>query len=195
VKPRPAVFLDRDGVITELVWHDIDGAYESAAHPDRVSLVPDAGAALRAMRSAGFLIVVVSNQPAAAKGTASRADLDATHRRIVALLSEAGAHIDEFRYCLHHPRGIEPELTQECSCRKPEPGLILAAAADLDIDVERSWMIGDADIDIEAGCRAGCRTILVEHPLSAHRRGSDIAADYRVRNLAEAADIVTAGQA
>jgi len=195
VTRRPAVFLDRDGVIAELVWHEIDGAYESAAHPDRVSLVSDAAFALRAMRDAGFLTVVVSNQPAAAKGTASRADLAATHDRIVALLSDAGVEVDEFRYCFHHPEGVEPELTAACSCRKPEPGLILGAAADLGVDVERSWMIGDADSDVEAGRRAGCRTILVEHPLSSHRRKGGDHADYRVRTVTEAADIVTAGQA
>jgi D-glycero-D-manno-heptose 1,7-bisphosphate phosphatase len=193
VTRRPAVFLDRDGVIAELVWHDVDGAYESVAHPDRVSLVADAPAALRAMRDAGFLTVVVSNQPAAAKGTASRADLGATHDRIVALLSDAGVEVDEFRYCFHHPDGVEPGLSTACSCRKPEPGLILGAAADLDLDVERSWMIGDADSDVEAGRRAGCRTILVEHPRSAHRRTRGDCADFRVRNLAEAADIVVAG--
>jgi D-glycero-D-manno-heptose 1,7-bisphosphate phosphatase len=195
VTPRQAVFLDRDGVIAELVWHDIDQAYESAVQPDHVALVSDAAEALRTMRAAGLLTVVVSNQPAAAKGTASREDLAATHERVVALLAEAGVEVDHFRYCFHHPSGVDPQLAGTCSCRKPEPGLILGAATDLGVAVARSWMIGDADSDIEAGRRAGCRTILVEHPLSSHRRGGGENADYRVRTLAEAADIVTAGLA
>ncbi len=189
-----AVFLDRDGVIAELVWHDVDHAYESAAHPERVALMADAPAALSSIRAAGYLTVVVSNQPAAAKGTATRAELAAAHDRLVELLGEAGAGVDAFRYCLHHPQGVEPELTTTCSCRKPEPGLILGAADDLHVDLERSWMIGDADRDVEAGRRAGCRTILVENPRSSHRREGLSEPDHHARDLAEAAVIVTAGQ-
>lgn len=191
---RAAVFLDRDGVIAGLVWHDLDEAYESAARPERVALMADAPAAVNAISAAGYLTVVVSNQPAAAKRTATRAELAATHDRVVALLAEAGVQLDAFRYCFHHPDGVEPELTTTCSCRKPEPGLILGAADDLDIDLERSWMIGDADGDVEAGRRAGCRTILVENPQSSHRRRGLSDPDHHARDLAEAAVIVTAGQ-
>jgi D-glycero-D-manno-heptose 1,7-bisphosphate phosphatase len=191
---RAAVFLDRDGVISELVWHEVDHAYESAADPDRVALMAGVPDALKAIRDAGFLTVVVSNQPAAAKGTASRQDLVATHDRIVALLAEAGVELDAFRYCLHHPRGVESELSRRSSCRKPEPGLILRAADDFDIDLERSWMVGDADRDVEAGRRAGCCTILVENPRSSHRRKGSSGPDYLARDLAEAAVIVTAGR-
>jgi histidinol-phosphate phosphatase family protein len=181
---RAGVFLDRDGVIAELVWHDADHASEGASHPDRMTLAADAVAALRTIQDAGFLAVVVSNQPAAAKGTASREDLDATHRRLVALLEKAGVELDAYRYCFHHP-------DDGCSCRKPEPGLILSAADELGVDLRRSWMIGDADRDVDAGRRAGCRTILIENPQSEHRRDGAGRADYCARNLAEAAVIVT----
>ena len=85
---------------------------------------------------------------------------------------------------------VDPELGRACPCRKPEPGLILDAAADFDLDLARSWMVGDSDVDIEAGRRAGCRTILIEVPGSAHRRKGNVKPDYRVRTFREAADII-----
>jgi D-glycero-D-manno-heptose 1,7-bisphosphate phosphatase len=188
---RPAVFLDRDGVIAGLVWLEDDNAYESASSPDRVELMPDAAHALKAIGAAGYLTVVASNQPAAAKRTATHADLAAAHERFVELLEGEGVRLDDYRYCFHHPEGTEPELTATCSCRKPEPRLILDAAAELGVDVARIWMIGDADRDVEAGSRAGCRTVLIENPLSAHRRNSAGASHYRARNLDEAGVIVT----
>jgi D-glycero-D-manno-heptose 1,7-bisphosphate phosphatase len=180
---RAAVFLDRDGVLADLVWHEVDQAYEGAAQPERVTLAADAAEGLRRIRDAGYVMVVVSNQPAAAKGTATRAQLAATHDRFVALLEGAGVELDDYRYCFHHP-------DEACSCRKPEPGLILRAADELDVDVRRSWMIGDADRDVEAGRRAGCRTILIDNPQSEHRRGGESRANHRARSLAEAAVIV-----
>lgn len=184
------MFLDRDGVVVELVWDEEDGAFEAPNAPDDVALMPGAAEAIRAIRAAGYKTVVVSNQPAAAKRKASRADLDTVHLRVVTLLAEAGTRIDDYRYCLHHPQGLDPELTGACGCRKPEPGMLLEAAAELQIDLSTSWMVGDSDRDVEAGRRAGCRTILVENPRSAHRRLGG-RADYRVAAIGEAAAIVT----
>jgi histidinol-phosphate phosphatase family protein len=183
--PHAAVFLDRDGVIAELVWHDRDNAYEGAAHPERLALAAGAADGVKAIRAAGFITVVVSNQPAAAKGTATQAELAATHDRFVELLRAAGVELDAYRYCFHHP-------DDACACRKPHPGLLLQAADELGLDLRRSWMIGDADRDIEAGRRAGCRTILIENPQSAHRRAEASPADYRAPTLAAAAFIVAA---
>jgi D-glycero-D-manno-heptose 1,7-bisphosphate phosphatase len=185
-----AVFFDRDGVIVELVWDPVDASFESPNVEEDVSLVPGAADAIRRIRSLDYRTVVVSNQPAAAKGKASHDDLRGAHERVVRLLAERGVAIDDYRYCLHHPDATDPELAMVCECRKPKPGLLLQAAADLDIDLSRSWMIGDSNVDAEAGRRAGCRTILVENPRSLHRRQGDGDVDYRARDIAYAAEIV-----
>ena len=185
-----AVFFDRDGVIVELVWDAMDGAFEGPNLKDDVRLVPAAADAIRRIRSLDYRTVVVSNQPGAAKGKAAREDLLETHERVVRLLAERDVVIDDYRYCLHHPDALEPSLAQACDCRKPKPGMLLHAAAELDLDLSRSWMIGDSDSDAEAGRVAGCATILVENPHSAHRRQADGHADFRVKDVAGAVDLV-----
>ena len=167
---RAAVFFDRDGVVNELVPDPVSGLPESPLHPDDVLLVSTAPLALRALREAGFLLVGISNQPAAAKGTVTLEELERVHRRVVELLAEGGARPDAFYLCFHHPEGIVPALTGECDCRKPAPGLILQAAREFAVDLGGSWMVGDTAADVAAGRTAGCRTVLVEHPGSAHKR-------------------------
>jgi D-glycero-D-manno-heptose 1,7-bisphosphate phosphatase len=188
----PGVFLDRDGVIVELVWDDADGAFEAPNVRDDVALVPGAAAAIRRLRALGFRTVVVSNQPAAAKGRATLADLDGVHERFVQVLGDAGASIDAYRYCMHHPEGVDPTLGEACGCRKPKPGMLLDAAAELGLELSASWMIGDSDTDIEAGLSAGCRAVLVENRRSAHRRSAVTRAEYRAANLGEAVAIIAA---
>jgi D-glycero-D-manno-heptose 1,7-bisphosphate phosphatase len=185
-----AVFFDRDGVIVELVWDAVDGSFEGPNLRNDVQLVPAAADAIRRIRALDYRTVVVSNQPGAAKGKASHEDLLEAHEHVVRLLAESGVVIDDYRYCLHHPDAVDPELARACECRKPKPGMLLQAAAALDIDLSRSWMIGDSDADAEAGRIAGCRTILVENPRSMHRRQVDGHVDYRVRDVAHAAEIV-----
>jgi histidinol-phosphate phosphatase family protein len=185
-----AVFLDRDGVIVELVWDGVDASFEGPTARDEVELVPGAADAIRRIRSLDYRTVVVSNQPGAAKGKASQEELLEAHERVVRLLAEQDVMIDDYRYCLHHPDALDPLLARPCDCRKPQPGMLLEAAAALDIDLSQSWMIGDSDADVEAGRGAGCRTILVENPRSTHRRRDDAPADHRVGDVAHAADIV-----
>jgi D-glycero-D-manno-heptose 1,7-bisphosphate phosphatase len=185
-----AVFLDRDGVIVELVWDEADGSYEGPNVAADVRLVPGAADAISRIRSLDYRTVVVSNQPGAAKGKVSRDELLEAHAQVVRLLAESGVEIDDYRYCLHHPDALDPELSQACECRKPKPGMLLQAASALDIDLSRSWMIGDSDSDAEAGRRAGCQTILVENPRSAHRRRAGDHVDYRARDVSHAVDIV-----
>lgn len=185
-----AVFLDRDGVINEPVPHPTSGLPESPHRADEVALTSGCIDALRILRACGATLVVVSNQPSAAKGTASVADLEAVHREIAGRLTAAGVEPDDWRYCHHHPDAVDPALAR-CDCRKPRPGMLLAAARDLGIDLSASWMVGDGDADVGAGRAAGCRTILVEHPGSAHRRG-DEAPDVRVASILDAARHVEA---
>jgi D-glycero-D-manno-heptose 1,7-bisphosphate phosphatase len=184
------VFLDRDGVINELATDPVDGRPESPIRAADVELVPQAVDSLRALQSAGLLLIVVSNQPAAAKGKATLEDLEAVHERVRALLARAGVEPDGWRYCYHHPDGIAPELTGDCPCRKPRPGMLLDAARERSIELTESWMVGDSDTDIGAGRAAGCRTVLVEHPASDHRRSPSVRPDHHVGDLAAAARLI-----
>jgi D-glycero-D-manno-heptose 1,7-bisphosphate phosphatase len=180
---RRAAFLDRDGVINELVWDPADRRAESPLRPQDVRLVPSAARGIRLLQDAGFVTVVVSNQPAAAKGKATVEHLDAVHGRVKELLIEAGAEIEDWRYCRHRAE-------DDCPCRKPRPGLLIAAADALGLDLPHSWMIGDTDADIGAGRAAGVRTVLVEHPDSAHRRSGIQAPDAVAADLASAAGYI-----
>lgn len=173
---KPAVFLDRDGIINRLVHDPGTGTPESPYDPADVELETDAPWALEALAEAGYTLVVASNQPAAAKGSATAEQLDAVHERVVELLGPVASRIAAWRYCRHHPDSADPTL-RECDCRKPSPGLLLDAARELELDLGRSWMVGDAERDVEAGRSAGCRTMLVENPDSAHRRPSATSAD------------------
>jgi D-glycero-D-manno-heptose 1,7-bisphosphate phosphatase len=183
---RRAVFIDRDGVINELVPDPRSGVLESPLTTGEVRLIDGAAAALSRLAAAGRLLVGVSNQPAAAKGALSLAELRAVQARILDLLSADGVRFDDFRLCLHHPDGVVAELRGVCDCRKPAPGMLLEAASALDIDLKASWMIGDTDADVLAGRAAGCRTVLVRNPGSAHKRGGEVSPDAVVGDLAGA---------
>jgi len=185
------VFLDRDGVINDLVWDERDGAYESPYAAAQVTLMPGVPEALRSLAEHGYRLVVVSNQPGAAKRKASLDDLRSAHERVVETLAGHEVRLDGYWYCFHHPEGEEPGLTGPCSCRKPKPGLITQAAGELGLDLRASWMVGDADRDVEAGRSAGCRTVLVLNPASQHRRNDRVEADASAGDLAEAAAIIT----
>jgi D-glycero-D-manno-heptose 1,7-bisphosphate phosphatase len=186
---RAAVFLDRDGVLVDLVPDELTGTNESPYLPRDVRLLPGVPEALRALHDAGYALVGVSNQPAAAKGNVPLEQLHAVHERTVELLAAAGVALDDWRYCFHHPEGTVRALTGPCDCRKPQPGMLLAAAEELGLDLGRSWMVGDSDTDVIAGARAGCRTALVEHPGSPHRRGGELEPTRRGADLHELVSI------
>jgi D-glycero-D-manno-heptose 1,7-bisphosphate phosphatase len=149
-----AVFLDKDGTLVENVPYNTD--------PARVRLTSGAGEALRALAAAGYLIVVISNQPGVARGRFDASSLANVELSVRRLLAREGVAIDGFYMCLHAPDGTVAPYAVECSCRKPAPGLLERAASDLGIDLERSWMVGDILDDVEAGNVAGCRTVLVD---------------------------------
>ncbi|MBM3979152.1 MAG: HAD family hydrolase [Planctomycetes bacterium] len=145
--PREAVFFDRDGTLIEEAHY--------LADPDCVRLIPGAADAVRALNAAGALVIVVTNQSGVARGYFPESRVDEVHERLSRLLAEFGAKVDAYYYCPHH------ETTGSCDCRKPKPGMLLTAARDFDIDLARSWMIGDKACDAGAGVAAGCRTLLV----------------------------------
>ncbi len=148
------------------------------AQPDDVVLAPGAAQAIRQINDSEHLAVLVTNQPMLAKGMLTREGLERIHARMETLLAEEqGAYLDRIYYCPHHPeRGFEGEVATlkiDCDCRKPKPGMLLAAARELNIDLTGSWMIGDTEADVAAGQKAGCRTLLVDpRPARAARGGA-----------------------
>jgi D-glycero-D-manno-heptose 1,7-bisphosphate phosphatase len=190
VSGRPGVFLDRDGVLNELIVDPASGEPESPLRVEDVRLLPGAPAAARRLARAGFALACVSNQPAAAKGRVSVQELLAVHQRVIDLLACAGVVLEASRLCLHHPRGIVPELSGPCACRKPAPGMLLEAAGALGVELGSSWMVGDTDADVGAGRSAGCRTVLIEHAGSRHKRLSGIQPDLVAGDLARGAALM-----
>lgn len=152
---RRAVFLDKDGTLIEDVPYNVD--------PARIRLMPNAAAGLRALHRAGFLLVVISNQSGVARGYFPEAALAGVAARLRALLARAGVPLAGFYYCPHHPDGIVPGYAVSCLCRKPSHGLIVRAAREHGIDRAASWFVGDILDDVEAGHRAGCRTVLLDN--------------------------------
>jgi histidinol-phosphate phosphatase family protein len=152
--PTPIVFLDKDGTLLENVPYNVE--------PGRITLVPGAEDALVMLRTAGFDVAVVSNQHGVAFGRFAETALDAVQHRIAELLAPLGVRFRGLYYCPHHPHGTVSKYAVECNCRKPRCGLLMRARLELDVDLSRSWMVGDILDDVEAGERAGCRTILVD---------------------------------
>jgi D-glycero-D-manno-heptose 1,7-bisphosphate phosphatase len=190
---KRAVFLDRDGVIIELVLNPATGEYGPPRTPEDVVLCPDAIDSLRALQDTGFELFLVSNQPDYAKGKTTLENLQAVHERLDGLLRSDSVRFREYYYCYHHPDGVVPVYTSVCECRKPKPYFLRSAAEKYDIDLSCSWMIGDRDTDIGCGRTAGTRTILIEYPHSSGYRGSS-QPDYKTANLKEAVQIILRNQ-
>lgn len=150
---RPAVFLDRDGTLTE------ERGYIDRL--DLIELFPWTADALRLLRRAGFATVVVTNQSAVARGLIDEAFINAVHREIDRRLAPAGVAIDRYYHCPHLPDAPLERYRQTCRCRKPGPGLIEQASRDLDLDLSRSVMVGDRWRDVACGHAAGTRSVLV----------------------------------
>lgn len=152
-----AVFLDRDGTVNKYVGF--------LRNINDFELIPGVASAIKKINSSGYLTIIVTNQPVIARGEVTIPELNEIHNKMETLLGLEGAYIDGLYYCPHHPhKGYEGEVTEfkiECDCRKPKPGLLFKAAMDFNIDLNKSWMIGDGENDIRAGLAAGCNTILI----------------------------------
>ena len=150
---KRAVFLDRDGTLIEEVGY-LDRI-------DRIRLFPYSIDAVRLLNRAGFMVIVATNQAGIARGFFDEAFVEGTHRSIAGTLAAGGAQIDGFYVCPHHPEGVVASYRQACECRKPQPGLLRRAAADHQIDLRRSFVVGDRAHDITAGVTVGARGVLV----------------------------------
>ncbi|HEY6540088.1 MAG TPA: HAD family hydrolase [Ktedonobacteraceae bacterium] len=149
-----AILLDRDGTLV------YPRHYPS--RPEDLRLYYGITPHLRGLQNAGFLLVVITNQAGIARGYLTEADLEQMHAYLRSELAKEGVRLDAIYYCPHHIEGVVKEYARSCACRKPQPGMLLQAAADLDLDLRRSWFVGDILDDVEAGNRARCRTILVD---------------------------------
>ena len=182
-----AIFLDRDETLIE------DPGYISS--PEQVKLLDGVAEALVELKALGYKLIIATNQSAVARGIVTEKTLGQVHDRLKQLLAEKGAGLDAIYYCPYHPEGVVPKYRKESNCRKPGPGMLLSAADELDIDLEESWCIGDSERDVEAGLRAGCRTILIDARSHPERAGGRVAMvgvnpDYRAVNLREVVNII-----
>ena len=152
---RPAVFLDRDGVLVE----DCD----LITRPEQFRVLPGVPEALARLQRAGFALVVVSNQAVVARGLATEDEVEQLNVHLERVLVRAGAPpVERWYFCPHHPAATLPAYRVDCACRKPRPGMLERAACELGLDLRASFMVGDRWTDVAAGARAGCRTVLVE---------------------------------
>ncbi len=173
-----AVFLDRDGTI-------IPETGARIADPE-IDPLPQAVEAIKKLRANGFIILVVTNQAAIARGFFTEADLATAHKALLKKFADAGAPIDGVYYCPHLPDGDVPEYAVECDCRKPKPGLLLRAADDHNVDLARSYAVGDGERDIQAAQAAGCRAAVLVEP--SPQDAAETAAEVVVPHVAAAAD-------
>lgn len=178
-----AIFLDRDDTLIE------DPGYIN--NPKQVKLLDGVPEALIKLKAMGYKLVVASNQSAVARGIVTEKVLDQIHDRLKHLLAEKGAFLDGIYYCPYHPDGIVAKYRKESDCRKPKPGMLLAAADEMDIDLGQSWSIGNSARDVEAGLQAGCKTILIDTPSHQKRlEPGRPAPDYTGVNITEAVNII-----
>jgi histidinol-phosphate phosphatase family protein len=152
---RPAVFLDKDGTLLDDVPYNID--------PALMGLSPGAREALTLLAASPFALFVISNQPGVALGMFTRSALKDVEAQLHRLFAQCGATLSGAYWCPHHPDGTVPPYNVGCDCRKPGSGLLLRAARAQQVDLARSWLIGDILDDVEAGNRAGCRTVLLDN--------------------------------
>lgn len=181
-----AVFLDRDGTLIKQVelMHEIKD----------LEILPGVPGAIAKLNSLGFLTVIITNQPVVARGIATPADIDKVHAELIGRLQADGAKIDSVYFCPHHPEATLEQYRLQCDCRKPEPGMILKGLRDLNIDPAKSFMIGDAIIDVVAGKKAGLRTILVKSGpghAGLDKKYPDVRPDWEAADLGEAVEIIS----
>ena len=175
-----AIFIDKDGTLIRDVAYNVD--------PQHIQLLDGVIEGLKRLKAEGYLTIIISNQSGVAYGYFRELALNAVVDRIRELLGIEGLTLDGFYYCPHHPSGKIEQYAVHCDCRKPKPGMLLQAAADLDIDLSASWMIGDILDDVEAGKMAGCKTILINNGNETEWiRNSNRKPDFIVNNMVDAA--------
>ena len=182
---RRAVFLDRDGTLIRQV--------ELMHSVAELHLLPGAARAIAELNRLGFLVIVVTNQPVVARGLIGPKEVDAIHAVLIHRLRGKNAKIDGIYFCPHHPEATLSEYRLRCSCRKPEPGMILRGLKDFKIDPKKSFMVGDALIDVVSGKKAGLKTILVKTGPGHARldeQYKNVKPDFMAKNLQQAVQFI-----
>jgi D,D-heptose 1,7-bisphosphate phosphatase len=175
-----AIFIDKDGTLIPDIPYNVN--------PEQVTLQEGALEGLVQLQKAGYLLIIISNQSGVARGYFKEEALELVKHKIESLLAEKGVVLNGFYYCPHYPNAAIKEYAVECDCRKPQPGMLLKAARDLDIDLSRSWMIGDILNDVEAGKKAGCKTVLIDNGNEKDWVINGLRTpDYKAKNIKEAA--------
>lgn len=183
----PVLFIDRDGVINHMVSSKSEG-FDSPQRSEDVRLVKGIADVIVWLNKQRIPVIEITNQPGVAKGKMDMKTLESIEARVHDLLKQSGVTIDYVYRCLHHPRGVVSELTVECDCRKPKPGLLIKAAAKLHIDLKRSIMLGDNASDVEAGKNAGCKTIIFIHEEDTPEKiekAKKVEADFKITKISE----------
>jgi len=178
-----AIFLDRDDTLIE------DPGYISS--PEQVKLLDGVAEALVELKALGYKLIVVTNQSAVARGIVTVKVLGEIHNRLEQLLNEKKAFLDRIYYCPYHPDGVVAKYRKESDCRKPNPGMLLRASEEMDIDLGQSWCVGNSISDMKAGSRAGCKTILIDLP--SHQQQLEPGQprpDYKAVNIKETVNII-----
>jgi D-glycero-D-manno-heptose 1,7-bisphosphate phosphatase len=184
---RPAVFLDRDGTIIREVGY--------LRSPAQLRLLPGAASAIKRLNQPGFAVIVASNQSGVARGMLTEAEVALTNEALQRRLARHGARVDAFYFCPHHPEVGPPRYRRRCRCRKPSPGMLLRAARELDLDLARSFAIGDSARDLLAGRNAGAGAVLVRTGYGRETEaqcGPHLPADHVSDDLAGAVDWILA---
>ena len=178
-----AVFIDKDGTLIPDIPYNTD--------PELISLHAHAASGLAALQNAGYMIIVITNQSGIAMGYFVEDRLEMVQAKIEKLLNDIGVTLSGFLYCPHHPEGNIKEYSIDCECRKPKPGMLIQGALRWNIHLNSSWMLGDILNDIEAGNRAGCRSILIDNGGETQwQTGSYRTPDYIAKNIMEASDYI-----
>lgn len=181
-----AIFIEKDGTLIQGIPYNVD--------PDLITLETGVAEGLAKLKKEHYLFIIVSNQAGIAHGYFKEAAMINVQKKILQLLHPNQIIINGFYYCPHHPQGKIKDYSVSCFCRKPQPGLLLRAAKDFNIDLSKSWMIGDILNDMEAGKRAGCKTVLIKNGNETEWLVNDYRMpDYEAKDFADAASIIVNG--
>jgi len=188
-----AVFLDRDGVINRIVYHQDLGILDTPFAPSQFELLPEVTKSIKILNSLGLKTILISNQPGIAKGHFNYETFKAIGKKMIKSLNRDNAKLDGAYYCFHHPEGRLKKYRKKCNCRKPKAGLLLKAAKDFNLDLKNSYLIGDGITDIQAGKSVGCITFLLGNhkcDLCRFLNEKKIKPDFIVPNLYQATKII-----
>ena len=183
---KKAVFIDRDGVVNPLVYNLNTHEYESPHYVEDFSIFTYVQKSIKMLKSNGYMVIIISNQPSYAKGKTSLENIKAIEKQLSDFSTENGELIDKYYYCYHHPDGIVPEYAISCQCRKPGKLFLEEAVKKFNLDKTECYFIGDQDTDITCGMTMGFYTIKINNKHSLHKSGTVVPNDFAL-NLYEAA--------